>query len=47
MQGNKVYQEKLFTDFQLSQFVPKENFYRRLTTVERILPYGWKLPRLK
>ncbi len=30
MQGKKNYQEKLFTQFQLSNYVPKENFYRRL-----------------
>lgn len=30
MQGKKDYQEKLFTSFQLSNYVPKENFYRRL-----------------
>jgi len=30
MQGNKDYQEKLFNSFQLSDRVPKENFYRRL-----------------
>jgi len=30
MQGKKNYQEKLFTNFQLSEFIPKENFYRRL-----------------
>ena len=30
MQGNKNYQEKLFNSFQLSDRVPKENFYRRL-----------------
>jgi transposase len=30
MQGKKIYQEKLFSNFQLSQRVPKENFYRRL-----------------
>ena len=33
MQGKKVYQEKLFSNFQLSQRVPKENFYRRLKEV--------------
>jgi transposase len=31
MQGKKDYQEKLFTQFQLSNYVPKENFYRRLS----------------
>ena len=30
MQGRKNYQEKLFTQFQLSQKVPEGNFYRRL-----------------
>ena len=30
MQGRKVYQEQLFTTFQLSQRVPPTNFYRRL-----------------
>lgn len=30
MQGRKNYQEKLFTDFRLSERVPKDNFYRRL-----------------
>ena len=30
MQGKKDYQEKLFLNFQLSDRVPKENFYRRL-----------------
>src|SRR5215218_438602 len=30
MQGKKNYQEKLFINFQLSQYVPAENFYRRL-----------------
>lgn len=30
MQGKKDYQEKLFNSFQLSERVPKENFYRRL-----------------
>jgi transposase len=30
MQGKKVYQEKLFTNFQLSRHVPENNFYRRL-----------------
>ena len=33
MQGKKVYQEKLFSNFQLSQRVPKNNFYRRLKEV--------------
>jgi transposase len=30
MQGKKDYQEKLFTSFQLSNYVPADNFYRRL-----------------
>ena len=30
MQGRKSYQEKLFVTFQLSNYVPPENFYRRL-----------------
>ena len=30
MQGSKEYQEKMFTSFQLSERIPKENFYRRL-----------------
>ena len=30
MQGRKDYQEKLFVSFQLSERVPKDNFYRRL-----------------
>ena len=30
MQGKKIYQEKLFNNFQLSERVPKDNFYRRL-----------------
>lgn len=30
MQGKKEYQEKFFTDFRLSDRIPKENFYRRL-----------------
>lgn len=30
MQGRKNYQEKLFTNFQLSEWVPADNFYRRL-----------------
>lgn len=31
MQGRKNYSEKLFVSFQLSDRVPKENFYRRLS----------------
>ncbi len=30
MQGKKTYQEKIFTSFQLSEHIPKDNFYRRL-----------------
>ena len=30
MQGKKLFQEKLFNSFQLSERVPPENFYRRL-----------------
>jgi len=33
MQGKKNYQEKLFNNFQLSERVPKNNFYRRLKDV--------------
>ena len=33
MQGKKDYQEQLFTSFQLSERIPKENFYRRLKEV--------------
>ena len=33
MQGKKDYQEKLFLNFQLSDRVPKENFYRRLKDI--------------
>ena len=33
MQGKKVYQEKLFSNFQLSNRVPENNFYRRLKEV--------------
>ena len=33
MQGKKIYQEKLFNNFQLSDRIPKENFYRRLLGV--------------
>ena len=29
-QGKKDYQEKMFNSFQLSEFVPKHNFYMRL-----------------
>ncbi len=30
MQGRKAFEEKLFTNFQLSDRVPADNFYRRL-----------------
>ena len=30
MQGKKHYQEKLFTNFQLSDRVPADNIYRKL-----------------
>jgi transposase len=30
MQGKKTYQEKLFVNFQLSDHIPTDNFYRRL-----------------
>ena len=33
MQGKKIYQEKLFQQFQLSDHVPKDNFYRRLNGI--------------
>lgn len=33
MQGKKQYQERLFVSFQLSDYVPKDNFYRRLKEV--------------
>ena len=33
MQGKKQYQEKLFINFQLSDRVPEDNFYRRLITI--------------
>ena len=38
MQGKKRYAEKLFTFFQLSNYVPENNFYRRLRSV---LDLGW------
>ena len=38
MQGKKNYQEKLFTHFQLSDYVPADNFYRKLRAV---LPMEW------
>lgn len=33
MQGRKKYQEKLFMSFQLSDHVPKDNFYHRLKDI--------------
>lgn len=33
MQGKKQFSEKLFTNFQLSERVPEENFYRRLKEI--------------
>lgn len=30
MQGKKLYEEKLFTQVQLSKRIPKDNYYRRL-----------------
>lgn len=33
MQGKKDYQEKLFIRFQLSDYVPQENFYRQLKSI--------------
>ena len=38
MQGRKHYQEKLFTQFQLSDKVPEQNFYRRL---KELLDLRW------
>jgi len=38
MQGKKGYQEKLFVSFQLSQYVPQDNFYRRL---KELLDLQW------
>ena len=34
MQGKKQYSEKLFTSFQLSDRIPADNFYRRLSAAE-------------
>ena len=36
MQGKKDYQEELFTHFQLSEFVPQENLYRRLKDILKL-----------
>ena len=38
MQGKKQYQERLFINFQLSDHVPEDNFYRRL---KKLLPLDW------
>jgi hypothetical protein len=38
MQGKKQFSEKLFTNFQLSERVPEDNFYRRL---KGILDLQW------
>ena len=38
MQGKKQYTEKLFTHFQLSDRVPEDNFYRRLSSAINL---GW------
>ena len=38
MQGKKIYQEKLFTQIQLSELVPEDNLYRRL---KNILDMQW------
>ncbi len=44
MQGKKQYQEKLFANFQLSERVPKNNFYRKLKEVLD-LQFLYKLTR--
>jgi len=41
MQGKKQFTEKLFTNFQLSDRVPEDNFYRRLKSVLE-LPWLYK-----
>jgi transposase len=38
MQGKKPFKEKLFTNFQLSERVPADNFYRRL---KEVLDFQW------
>jgi len=38
MQGTKQYQEKLITNFHLSEHIPQQNFYRRL---KEVLPLQW------
>jgi len=44
MQGKKTYQEKLFTQFLLSERVPEHNFYRQLKSVLD-LNYLYKLTK--
>lgn len=44
MQGKKIYQEKLFNDFRLSERVPEHNFYRRLHSILD-LNYLYKLTK--
>ncbi|WP_198027634.1 hypothetical protein [Seonamhaeicola sp. S2-3] len=44
MQGTKIFQEKLFPQFQLSERVPEHNFYRRLKEVLD-LEFLYKLTR--
>ena len=44
MQGRKHYQEKLFTQFQLSDKVPEGNFYRRL---KDLLDLRWLYKKTK
>ena len=46
MQGKKDYQEKLFTDFRLSDRIPEENFYRRLKphNLKKYLNFINKIP---
>ena len=45
MQGKKIYQEKLFNNFRLSDRIPKENFYRRLSS-ELDLEYLYGLTKV-
>ncbi|WP_131538555.1 transposase [Pedobacter nototheniae] len=41
MQGKKTYQEKLFISFQLSDYIPADNFYKRLNdTIDLNFVYG-------
>jgi len=44
MQGRKHYQEKLFTQFQLSDKIPEHNFYRRL---KELLDLRWLYKKTK